>query len=53
MRAKDLRTEARWVHFSRAAAELGVRSMLSVQPFVEGDNLGALNLYSGTRAAFD
>jgi GAF domain-containing protein len=53
VRTKDLRTEARWVHFSRAAAELGVRSMLSVQLFVEGDNLGALNLYSGTPAAFD
>ena len=53
VRAMDLRTEPRWVHFSRAAAELGVRSMLSVQLFVDDDNLGALNLYSGTPAAFD
>ena len=29
-----------------AATEAGARGMLSIQIWVEGDNLGALNLYS-------
>jgi hypothetical protein len=35
------------------AAELGVGSMMCFQLFVAGDQLGALNMYSRTRAAFD
>ena len=49
----DLATDDRWPRFSRRAAELGVRSMLSFQLYVDGDNLGALNLFSRSVAAFD
>jgi len=50
----DLRTEERWPAFAtRAAAASGVRSMLSLRLFVEGDNLGALNMYSRKPDAFD
>ncbi len=50
----DLRTEGRWPSFSRRAVEeTGVRSMLSFRLFVEGDTIGALNLYARRPAAFD
>lgn len=53
-RIGDLGTERRWPEFSgRARRETGVTSMLSVRLFVEGDTLGALNLYSKVRDAFD
>jgi serine phosphatase RsbU (regulator of sigma subunit) len=49
----DLTEEVRWPHFSaRAAAETGVRSMLSFRLFVEQDTLGSLNLYSRAPRAF-
>jgi serine phosphatase RsbU (regulator of sigma subunit) len=49
----DLTAEVRWPHFSaRAAAETGVRSMLSFRLFVEQDTLGSLNLYSRAPRAF-
>ena len=49
----DLRVETRWPDFAaRAAAETGVRSMLSFRLFVEDDTLGSLNLYSTKPAAF-
>jgi len=51
---EDLPAETRWPHFSaRAAEESGVVSMVSFRLFVEEDTLGALNLYSKRRAAFD
>lgn len=43
----------RWPDFAPRAAELGVRSMLSYQLFVEDTTLGALNFYSTRPAAFD
>ena len=49
----DLATESRWPEFSAGAARLGVGSMLSFQLYVEGDNLGALNLHARSRGAFD
>jgi GAF domain-containing protein len=49
----DMAQEQRWPQFARRAAELGARSMLSFQLYVEGDNLGALNLYSYKPNAFD
>ena len=50
----DLVGDERWPPFShRAAKETGVRSMLSFRLFLEGDTLGALNLYSRTAEAFD
>ncbi|MEO5678517.1 MAG: GAF and ANTAR domain-containing protein, partial [Acidimicrobiales bacterium] len=50
----DLTTETRWPRFApRAAEETGVRSILSYRLFVEGDTMGALNLYSKATCAFD
>src|SRR5659263_702757 len=50
----DLRTEERWPAFAtRATTARGIRSMLSLRLFVEGDNLGALNMYSRQPDAFD
>ncbi|MEG9247854.1 GAF and ANTAR domain-containing protein [Arthrobacter sp. Soc17.1.1.1] len=46
VRVPDMGTEPRWPHFSALAAEAGAGSMLCFQLYVEGDNLGALNLYS-------
>ena len=48
----DMASEQRWPDFSRKAAELGAASMLSFQLYVEGDNLGALNLYGRAPSAF-
>ncbi|SOD97790.1 GAF and ANTAR domain-containing protein [Blastococcus haudaquaticus] len=53
VRVDDLPNEDRWPQFARRAADLGVGSMLCFQLFVAGDQLGALNLYSRTRGAFD
>ncbi len=50
----DLAAEARWPQFAaRAHAETGVTSVLSLRLFVEEDTMGALNLYSTARDAFD
>jgi GAF domain-containing protein len=49
----DMGTDARWPEFAARAAELGVGSMLCFQLFVRGDQLGALNIYSRARDAFD
>lgn len=50
----DLTTDQRWPAFSRRAAEeTGVRSMLAFRLFVDGDTIGALNLYSRWPSAFD
>lgn len=46
VRSDDLCKEARWPTFAEAAVEMGTRAMLAVQLFVEGDNLGALNMYA-------
>ena len=49
----DLGREDRWPHFaSRAQRETGITSMLCFRLFVEGDTLGALNLYSKAANAF-
>ena len=53
VRVPDMATEARWPRFAARAHALGAGSMLSFQLYVEGDNLGALNLYSRERNAFD
>jgi len=50
----DLEVEERWPNFARrAAAETGVRSMLSFRLFAEENTMGALNLYSRAASAFD
>ena len=53
VRVPDMRHEQRWPKFARRAYEAGAGSMLSFQLYVEGDTLGALNLYSRKAAGFD
>jgi transcriptional regulator with GAF, ATPase, and Fis domain len=53
VRVTDMASESRWPEFARRASQTGAASMLSLQLYVEGDNLGALNLYSRTPNAFD
>jgi GAF domain-containing protein len=53
VRVDDLRSDERWPEFAQAASALGVGSMLCFQLFVEGDHLGAMNMYSLTPGAFD
>jgi GAF domain-containing protein len=53
VRVDDMASETRWPEFARRASEAGAGSMLSLQLYVEGDNLGALNLYSRRPNAFD
>ncbi len=52
IRVPDMHREQRWPHFARRAAEAGARGMLSIQLWVKGDDLGALNLYSYEADAF-
>ena len=52
VRIEDMRTEQRWPRFAAEAVRLGVLSSLSFQLFVEGDDLGALNLYARAPHAF-
>ncbi|MDQ0075621.1 GAF and ANTAR domain-containing protein [Arthrobacter oryzae] len=53
VRVPDLSNEVRWPAFARAAYDIGARSMLCIQLFVNGDNLGALNLYGADVNPFD
>jgi GAF domain-containing protein len=53
VRVPDLGSETRWPAFCPGAVELGARSVLSLQLFVEDDRLGALNLYGSGPDAFD
>jgi GAF domain-containing protein len=53
VRVPDLANDKRWPGFAQAAYNLGARSMLSIQLFVEGDKLGALNLYGQDVNVFD
>jgi GAF domain-containing protein len=53
VRVEDMAKETRWPRFSPAALEAGVGSMLALQLYVEGDNLGALNLYAREPHRFD
>ncbi|MEU4805647.1 GAF and ANTAR domain-containing protein [Actinosynnema sp. NPDC023587] len=49
----DLDAEPRWPAFAARARKTDVASMLSFRLFVQGENLGALNLYAGVPHAFD
>jgi GAF domain-containing protein len=49
----DLSSDQRWPDFSQQAYKLGARSMLSFQLFVNGDHLGALNLFGKDVNVFD
>lgn len=48
----DMASETRWPRFAARAAELGAGSLISFQLYVQGDNLGALNLYGANGARF-
>jgi hypothetical protein len=52
VRVEDMRNEPRWPRYAAEAARLGVLSSVSFQLFVEGDNLGALNVYARRPHAF-
>jgi GAF domain-containing protein len=52
VRLSNLATDLRWPDFAARALELGVWSMLAIQLYVEGDDLGALNLHSRRPDAF-
>ena len=49
VRIPDMTTEQRWPLFAARAAKLGAASMLALQLFVEGDDLGASTCSPGTR----
>lgn len=53
VRIVDMATETRWPLFTPLALEAGAAGMLSIQLFVHGDDLGALNLFSRTAGALD
>jgi GAF domain-containing protein len=53
VRVDDVGVDDRWPEFARQASELGVGSMMCFQLYVEGDQLGGLNLYAGRPGAFD
>jgi hypothetical protein len=53
VRLDDAAVEQRWPLFTAQAAALGMGSMLSLQLYVRGSDLGALNLLSEWPRAFD
>lgn len=53
VRVSDMATETRWPLFAPLALKAGAAGMLSCQMFVQGDDLGALNLFSRTAGALD
>ena len=53
VRVSNMATETRWPKFTKDALAAGAAGMLSCQLYVEGDNLGALNLFSRHADAFD
>lgn len=52
VRIDDTADDDRWPAYARAAAERGVRSMLSFRLFMERQTLGSLNLYGDREGAF-
>jgi putative methionine-R-sulfoxide reductase with GAF domain len=53
VRVDDVAAEQRWPRFAERAADLGVGSMMCFQLFVQGDHMGAMNVYARTPGAFD
>ena len=53
IRVPDMGHEQRWPKFASRAYEAGAASMLSFQLYVQGDTMGALNLYSRQLNGFD
>jgi GAF domain-containing protein len=52
VRLPDMSAEPRWPAFAARAHDLGARSMLAIQLYVTGEDLGALNLHSTRTDAF-
>lgn len=52
VRVPDMANDPRWPRFAPRAVEMGAASMLSIRLYVEGDKLGALNLYAHQVDAF-
>ncbi len=52
IRVDDLASDRRWPELARRAGEVGAASMLCIQLFVAGDDLGALNLLARRAGAF-
>jgi GAF domain-containing protein len=52
VRLNDMAAETRWPAFATRAHELGMGSMLAIQLYVAGEDLGALNLHSARADAF-
>ena len=53
VRVTDMATDTRWPVFAPLALAAGAAGMLSCQLYVEGDDLGALNLFSRTAGGLD
>ncbi|MGI4896491.1 MAG: GAF domain-containing protein, partial [Janthinobacterium lividum] len=53
MRVEDLATDERWPLLAQQWAKAGARSALCLQLFVQGQDLGALNVLSEHVGAFD
>lgn len=53
IRVNDLRESSPWPTFAARAVEMGILSVLSFQLFVEGDSMGALDVYSSSANGFD
>ncbi|MCW2777249.1 MAG: histidine kinase [Frankiales bacterium] len=53
VRVSDMASEDRWPVFAPQALQAGAAGMLSCQMWVDGDDLGALNLFSRTAGALD
>ncbi|MGI4894671.1 MAG: GAF and ANTAR domain-containing protein [Janthinobacterium lividum] len=53
VRVRDLATDERWPRLAERAAAAGLRSVMGFQLFVEGDNLGSLDLISTSPDVFD
>jgi GAF domain-containing protein len=53
VRVEDMLTESRWAGYPGLAADVGVRSSLSLPLTVDGRSRGALNLYATEPGAFD
>lgn len=52
VRIDDLSTHGRWPRFARQAVSLGIRSCLALPLIVDGEPVGALNLYTRRPGAF-
>ncbi|WP_041292336.1 GAF and ANTAR domain-containing protein [Kineococcus radiotolerans] len=53
VRVADLATDPRWPRLAQHAGQAGLRSVLCFQLFVEGDNLGSLDLIATTPDVLD